>query len=1098
MRYLITVIYFLFLFINNLALGQIPQSSNLIAYYPFSGNANDSSGNGYDGTISGDPQLTTDRFGNSNSAYNFDGNGDWIYFGTDTLPANNGNSENDAFTISVWAQSFENTTMDLFAYGGMVSCGGGLYGAIVRLASNIQFNSCNRGFNTSTGGTNNDGQWHHYVVTWNGSNARRIYIDGSLAATNTQTNVFRIRNVGLVLGRSFMDWTLGNTLNASADELRLWKNNLTADEVQTLYNMESTPPPILNSSVPADNATSVALDSTIVLNFSSNVDAESGNITIKKTSDDSTVETIDVTSGQVSGSGTSQITVTPSSNFENLTQYYVLIDATAFDDSVGNSYEGISSTTALSFTTVNAAPTLSSSVPADNATSVALDSTIVLNFSENVDAESGNITIKKTSDNSTVETIDVTSGQVSGSGTSQITITPSSNFESLTQYYVLIDATAFDDTDSGSYAGISSTTALSFTTANAVPTLSSSVPADNATGVALNSTIVLNFSENVDAESGNITIKKTSDNSTIETIDVTSGQVSGSGSSQITITPSSIFDSATEYYVLIDATAFDDTDSGSYAGISSTTALSFTSTNAVPTLSSSVPADNATDIARDTTIVLNFSENVDAESGNITIKKTSDNSTVETIDVTSSQVSGSGTSQITITPSSNFENGIEYYVLIDATAFDDTDSGSYAGISSTTALNFTIVELIDPTTDKNVIGLIEAQNTIAKNTFTEFNGTVSDRLKYLRLNRIKDDLSKNNLKLDFGNAILTSLTNNLLANNDKPIIPRNWSTWSEGSISVSKIGDTTNASRKEIDTQSIAFGFDKKINEGEIFGYAFQYGQSDTDINSNGSGIDSKNYNFSMYRTRPLDDNNFIEGLIGIGKIKYDIDRKSGSNTLTGSRDGNQLFGSFNFGKTINKDDFDLIPSLRINLGYTELDEYQEVGTNALFYDEQHIKSGIALFGLAFNNIVKFDNSSLKPFASIEYGLDMSDSSDTRINYVSDKGTQYTYKHDVNSEHLIKSDIGFNFETKDNLFISSNYQRIQGEKHEHTDTLSFGLNFKSKRETEYAMQFGGTEDLSAGLNIAKNINGLNFNFKLDKEFNENLDKNAEILMIKKF
>ena len=30
-----------------------------------------------------------------------------------------------------------------------------------------------------------------------------------------------------------MDWTLGNTLNASLN--KLWKNNLTADEVQTLY-----------------------------------------------------------------------------------------------------------------------------------------------------------------------------------------------------------------------------------------------------------------------------------------------------------------------------------------------------------------------------------------------------------------------------------------------------------------------------------------------------------------------------------------------------------------------------------------------------------------------------------------------------------------------------------------------------------------------------------------------------------------------------------------------------------------------------------------------------------------------------------------------
>ena len=35
-------------------------------------------------------------------------------------------------------------------------------------------------------------------------------------------------------------------------------------------------------------------------------------------------------------------------------------------------------------------------------------------------------------------------------------------------------------------------------------------------------------------------------------------------------------------------------------------------------------------------------------------------------------------------PSSNFNADIEYYVLIDATAFDDVSSGSYAGINSTT------------------------------------------------------------------------------------------------------------------------------------------------------------------------------------------------------------------------------------------------------------------------------------------------------------------------------------------------------------------------------------------------------------------------------
>ena len=641
---------------------------------------------------------------------------------------------------------------------------------------------------------------------------------------------------------------------------------------------------------------------------------------------------------------------------------------------------------------------------------------------------------------------------------------------------------------------------------DSAPALGSSVPADNATNVATDANIVLNFNEAVDVETGNITIKKTSDNSTVATIDVTSGQVSGSGTSQITINPTSDLPAGeTELYVLIDASAFDNSGSLSYAGISSTTALSFTTatlpSNTNPSLSSSSPSDNATDVALDANIVLNFSENVDVETGNITIKKTSDNSTFETIDVTSSNVTGTGSTQITINPSSNFDDEVEYYVLIDATAFDDSESGSYAGISSTTALSFTTGKS-DPTNDKVVTGSIDAQVDHARLTFVQSVEMVSSRLGYLRHNRNNNNLSKNNIKLDFGNAMLASISKALITpiseNNNMSIIPDDWSTWSEGSISITKIGDTSTSSEKEIDSQGIAFGFDKKINDNDIYGFAIQYGQSDTDIGSNGSGIDSKNYNISMYRTRPLDDNNFIEGSIGIGKIKSDIERKSDSNTLTASRDGNQIFGSVNFGKTIDKGNFNLEPALRVDLGYTELEGYQEVGTDALSYDDQEVQSGLLSLGFGVNNLVKFDDSTIKPFGLIEFGLDFSDSSVTKLNYVSDTSTTYTYTQDTISDYMLTSEVGFSYVSKDNLSINTSYKRIQGEKHEHTDTLSFGLNFKSKRETEYAMQFGGTEDLSAGLNIAKNINGLDFNFKLDQEFNENRDKNAEISMIKKF
>jgi len=632
------------------------------------------------------------------------------------------------------------------------------------------------------------------------------------------------------------------------------------------------------------------------------------------------------------------------------------------------------------------------------------------------------------------------------------------------------------------------------------PTLSSSSPADNATAVDVNANIVLNFDESVDVETGNITIKKTSDDSTVETISVTGGLVSGSGSSQITVNPSSTLDSETEYYVLIDATAFDDSSSNSYAGISSTTALSFTTADVVnPTLSSSSPADNATDVARDANIVLNFSESVDVESGNITIKKTSDNSTVETFNVaTSGQVTGTGTSQITINPTSDFIAGIEYYVLIDATAFDDSAGNSYAGISSTTALSFTVVAMQDPTTDKDVVGSIDIQSKLAKSYIIKSTSTVSSRLSYLRKNKDSNDLSKNNIKLDFGNAILTSLTNELLAKNDKSIIPDNWSSWSEGSISVLKRGDRTNSSSSETDGQALALGFDTKLNDNDLFGFAIQYGKSDTDVGSSGTDVDSENINVSVYRTRPLNDNNFIEGMFGIGLIESDLTRISEVNTLTGSRNGTQVFGSINYGKTFDKGDFNLTPVVRADLGYTELDAYSETGTNALSYTKQTIESGLASVGLQFSDMVKFNENKLKPFGSIEYGMDFSNSSNAKMNYVSDTSTIYTYTQGANSNHLITTVVGFEFITINNLNIISSYKRVQGNESEQTDIINVSINFRSQRETEYAMSIDGSEDLKAGFDISKNINGFDLKFNANQSLSENSDQAAKVSLSRSF
>ena len=226
-----------------------------------------------------------------------------------------------------------------------------------------------------------------------------------------------------------------------------------------------TTPPSISSLSPTDNSTGVAIDSNLVMNFGENVNVETGNVTIKKTSDDTTVDVIDITSGGVTGDGTATITINPS-DFEGETEYYVQVAATAIDDIAGNSYAGITDTTSWSFTTADIAnPLMTTLSPVDDDTDVVLETYLIVNFNEAVDAESGgNINIYRTADDTLVEAISVTGGDVSGSGTSTITAIPTSNLAYSTSYYVQIEATAFDDPSSNSYAGITDTTSWSFTT----------------------------------------------------------------------------------------------------------------------------------------------------------------------------------------------------------------------------------------------------------------------------------------------------------------------------------------------------------------------------------------------------------------------------------------------------------------------------------------------------------------------------------------------------------------------------------------------------------------------------------------------------------
>lgn len=86
-------------------------TNGLVAYYPFNANANDESGNGFNGTVNG-ATLTTDRFGRTQSCYSFNGTDNYI-----RLPLNTGNLNGSTqVTISAWINPNQIKTGSIFSH----------------------------------------------------------------------------------------------------------------------------------------------------------------------------------------------------------------------------------------------------------------------------------------------------------------------------------------------------------------------------------------------------------------------------------------------------------------------------------------------------------------------------------------------------------------------------------------------------------------------------------------------------------------------------------------------------------------------------------------------------------------------------------------------------------------------------------------------------------------------------------------------------------------------------------------------------------------------------------------------------------------------
>ncbi len=140
------------------------------------------------------------------------------------------------------------------------------------------------------------------------------------------------------------------------------------------------------------------------------------------------------------------------------------------------------------------APTVSSTLPATGASDVPTSSTVVINFSEPVSAAAGAFSLACPAGSPRTFT-------QTGSPASTFTLTPTASLPGGTTCQVTVDANSVTDTD-GTPDPMAANYSFTFATASpgdTAPFVTSATPVNGATGVAIDSAIVVNFSESVTA-----------------------------------------------------------------------------------------------------------------------------------------------------------------------------------------------------------------------------------------------------------------------------------------------------------------------------------------------------------------------------------------------------------------------------------------------------------------------------------------------------------------------------------------------------------------------------------------------------------------------
>ena len=428
------------------------------------------------------------------------------------------------------------------------------------------------------------------------------------------------------------------------------------------------------------------------------------------------------------------------------------------------------------------------------------------------------------------------------------------------------------------------------------------------------------------------------------------------------------------------------------------------------------------------------------------------------------------------------ENGLKMYITKDRSKAPDIDLDQVIEYDLACPFNVIAGKCPPITENKDRTGIAEAQIEMAKRTMKYSTDSALNRLKWIRRNKERQNLTNHNLDFNFSNPILSKFAKKISTLNDKENKTNKKQDifyWSEGSIAVGKIGDTSISSVKNIDTNAITIGADKFTEYNGIKGFALRFGKDNVDIGSAGSNLDTDTINLTYYSTSQIDnDTKLLDTVFGYGELNSDILTVIDGQNLVADRSGHQLYGAFKIKDEIKKGNLTLIPSGQFDFGHTLLEGYTESGFGAIAVENQHVRTRKIRAAMAMIQDLSKNEYKFKTHGKLEYMADLERSSKFEYAYLSDTSLGYSENLDTGDLHNLNAEIGIDFVMPNSLSLFIIYERNQALDSGYTDNLHLAIGYLPNKKTNFALSIDGSDDFKSNYLISKNINNYNIDLKL--------------------